>query len=242
MFSKFFRNPFVKPHPEQDPRWVSLKERLKHAHNIIDLGCGNNPVEGAKVGVDFHLDPKERHGGAGPMIDMDKFKDRGIKFVHTRIDGPLPFGDKEFDFAYSHHVFEHLDDPATACREMVRIARAGVIITPSFFAEQIFGRTYHRWLIMERNGQLFFFRKRPFEQTPFGLPPKFDKVKNEWIITEETNPFDMLLNDGDWYKGQKGNMPKISKVLQKHWYAHSPLLEIVFLWGNAFEWKVFDDA
>ena len=223
-------------------RWAQVKERLKHAQNIIDLGCGNNPVTGAKVGVDFHLDPKERLTGLGPRIDTQKFKDRGIDFVHTRIDGPLPFKDKQFDFAYSHHVFEHLDDPGLACREMIRIASSGVIITPSFFAEQMFGRSYHRWLIMDREKCLYFFRKRPFEQTPFGQPPKFDKSKDTWVLDEETNPFDMLLNDGNWYQGQEGQMPKLSQILQKHWQDHSPLLEIIFIWDDEFEWKIFDET
>jgi len=225
---------------ETDLRWVSVKKRLKEARRIIDLGCGNNPVTGAKAGVDFHLGPEERLTGTGPVIDTQKFKERGIDFVHTRIDGPLPFKDKEFDFAYSHHVFEHLDDPAAACREMMRIAQAGAIITPSFFAEQIFGRIYHRWLIMDRGKCLYFFRKRKFEQTPFGLPPKFDKAKNTWVMDQKTNPFDMLLNDGEWYKGQEGQMPKLSGILQKHWYAHSPLLEIIFIWDNEFQFKIFD--
>jgi len=224
----------------QDPRWVKLKKSLKEAKTIIDLGCGNDPVAGACVGVDFHLDPKERQAGTGPMIDAEKFKERGIKFVHTRIDGKLPFKDKEFDFAYSHHVFEHLDSPATACAEMTRIAKAGAIITPSFFAEQIFGRPYHRWLIMDRGNRLIFFRKRSFEQTPFGLPPKFDKAKNTWVMDQGTNPFDMLLNDEEWYKGQEGQMPKLSKILRLHWYSHSPLFEIIFLWNDQFQWEIID--
>ncbi len=206
-----------------DPRWLLVKKKLKESKNVIDLGCGNDPVAGAKVGVDFYLEPKERIHGAGPAIDEQKFRDRGVRFVQTRVDASLPFKDKEFDFAYSHHVFEHLDDPQTACREMMRIARSGVIITPSFFSEHIFGRPYHRWLIMDRGNRLFFFRKREFEQTPFGLTP---------------NPFDKLLNDGDWYKGQDGNMPELSNALREHWYGHSPLLEMIFIWDNAFEMEV----
>jgi ubiquinone/menaquinone biosynthesis C-methylase UbiE len=223
-----------------DPRWLAVKKKLKESRNIIDLGCGNNPVKGAKTAVDLHLDPKERLAGTGPLIDTGKFKENGIHFVHTRVDGPLPFSDKEFDFAYSHHVFEHLDDPAKACQEMMRIAKAGAIITPSFFAEQIFGRTYHRWLVMDRGTCLFFFRKRPFEQTPFGLTPRFNKDNNQWVINENSNPFDMLLNDGDWYQGQEGQMPRLTKILQKHWYSHSPLFEIIFMWDEEFQWKIFE--
>src|SRR5690349_9030014 len=97
-----------------DSRWMAVKKRLKEGGHIIDLGCGNDPVSGASVGVDCHIDPKERLAGSGPAIDIQKLEERGVRFVEARIDAPLPFKDKEFDFAYSHHVFEHLDDPALA--------------------------------------------------------------------------------------------------------------------------------
>lgn len=235
-----FKQLAVSKQKEVHPRWTALQNKLKEAQNIIDLGCGNNPIAQAKVGVDLYIEPKERNLGQGPIIDFDKFKARGVEFVNTRIDGPLPFQDKQFDFAYSHHVFEHLEDPATACREMMRIAKRGVIITPSYFAEIIFGRPYHRWLVMDRDNTLFFFRKRHFENLPFGLTPKLAQDGKTWVMDKDTNPFDMLLNDEEWYRGQEGEMPKLSNVLRLHWYSHSPLLEVVFLWENEFQWKIVD--
>ena len=239
MWAFFKKRSFSKP-KEVYPRWLALQSKLKEAKNVIDLGCGNNPIPQAKVGVDLYLETKERNSGTGPVIDVEKFKARGVQFVNTRIDGPLPFQDKQFDFAYSHHVFEHLEDPATACREMIRIARSGVIITPSYFAEIIFGRPYHRWLVMDRDNTLFFFRKRPFENLPFGLMPKRSKDGETWMMDQDTNPFDMLLNDEEWYRGQEGQIPKLSNILRHHWYGHSPLLEVVFLWDNQFQWKIFE--
>lgn len=158
------------------PEWIAVQKKLAESKKIIDLGCGNNPVQGAIVGVDLYIEPKERSLGAGPTIDIQKIKERGITFVNTKIDSLLPFDDKEFDFAYSYHVFEHLEDPAIACKEMMRIAKSGVIITPSILAEVIFGRPYHKWLIMKHNNTIFFFKKRPFEDRPFGEHPKWDKV------------------------------------------------------------------
>ena len=230
----------VQKQREFHPRWVTLQNKLRESQSIIDLGCGNNPIPQAKVGVDLYIEPKERNLGQGPVIDFEKFKTRGMEFVNTRIDGPLPFKDKQFDFAYSHHVFEHLEDPATACREMMRIAKAGVIITPSYFAEIIFGRPYHRWLVMDRDNTIFFFRKRAFENLPFGLTPKLSQDGKTWSMDKDTNPFDMLLNDEEWYRGQEGQMPKLSNVLRHHWYSHSPLIEIVFLWDNKFDWKIVE--
>ncbi len=229
-----------KENVSQDPRWTAVKDKLSQAKNIIDLGCGNNPVAGAAVGVDLYLDPKERHGGHGPTIDIRQMESKGIKFINSRVDALLPFQDKEFDFAYSHHVFEHLDDPVIACQEMMRIAKAGVIITPAYFAEIIFGRSYHRWLVMERENTIYFLRKRPFENIPFGTQPIGSKDGKTWRMDENTNPFDMLLNDEEWYGGQEGQMPKLTKILRQHWYSHSPLLEIVFLWDDKFECKIIE--
>jgi SAM-dependent methyltransferase len=91
-----------------DPRWICVKNKLKESKRIIDLGCGNNPVAGAAVAIDWYLEPKERALGAGAAIDGKKMRAQGTAFINTRIDGPLPFADKEFDFAYSHHAFEHM--------------------------------------------------------------------------------------------------------------------------------------
>jgi ubiquinone/menaquinone biosynthesis C-methylase UbiE len=223
-----------------DPKWIVVQKRLAEAKKIIDLGCGNNPVQGASVGVDLYIEPKERALGAGPTIDIQKMKERGISFVNARIESPLPFNDKEFDFAYSHHVFEHLHDPATACKETMRIAKSGAIITPSLFAELIFGRPYHRWLVMEHNNTIFFFRKRPFEDRPFGEHPEWNEKTKKWVITKNTNPFDMLLNVSGWYHGEEGEMPRLSKILRKYWYSHSPLIESVFLWQDEFKYEIYD--
>jgi len=223
-----------------DSRWLEVKKKLSQAKKIIDLGCGNNPATGASAGVDLYVQPRERIDGDGPEIDTKTLEKKGIRFINQRVDAKLPFKDKEFDFAYSHHVFEHLEDPGTACEEMMRIAQSGAIITPSYFAELIFGRPYHRWLIMDREKTLYFFRKRPFENLPFGSAPRLGKDAKTWMLEKDTNPFDMLLNDEGWYQGQEGQMPKLSDLIRQYWYSHSPLLEVVFLWDNEFQWKIID--
>ncbi len=84
---------------ELSPMWINVQKKLAESKKIIDLGCGNNPVQGATVGVDLYVEPNERALGAGQAIDIQKMKERGITFVNARIDSPLPFDDKEFDFA-----------------------------------------------------------------------------------------------------------------------------------------------
>lgn len=238
----FSRKTFDRPNSVPlDQRLLAVKEKLQTSQKIVDLGCGNNPVAGACVGVDLYVEPKERivGGGPGAEIDIDKFKQLNVTFVNARIDAPLPFEDNEFDFAYSHHVFEHVEDPLTACREMMRIAKSGVIITPSIFAEFIFGRSYHRWMVMDRANTLLFFRKRLFEDKPFGEHPRWDKRKQRWMADEETNPFEILLNDGNWYSGHE-RLPRLANTIRKHWNSRSPLIEMIFLWENGFEVEVYE--
>jgi SAM-dependent methyltransferase len=227
------------PQADMDARWLEVQERLKRAKNVIDLGCGNSPVRGAKTCVDLYIEPIERGLGTGQKIDIESMKERGITFLNARIDTPLPFRDREFDFAYSHHAFEHVDDPATACNEMMRIASSGVIITPSFFAELIFGRTYHKWLVMEREDTIFFFRKRLFEDRPFGNHPIRDEKSGSWVVREDTNPFDILLNDKEWYRGPE-RLPRLAQTLRKYWYAHAPLMEVIFIWDEKFKAVVYE--
>lgn len=221
-----------------DARWLDVQRRLAAASGkIIDLGCGNYPVKGAAVAVDLYIEPKERLSGA--PIDAARMKGAGIKFVNSRIDSSLPFGDKEFDFAFSHHVFEHVEDPAMACREMMRIARSGAIITPSFLAEMIFGREYHRWMVMDRGNKLFFFKKRPFEDRPFGELPGSKEKNGAYIVGKGTNPFDLLLDDGGRYKGFE-RMPRLSRKLKNMWYSHSPAIEVIFIWDEKFDFEVHE--
>jgi SAM-dependent methyltransferase len=222
-----------------DARWLCVQNKLKESKRILDLGCGNNPVAGAIVAVDRYVEPKERVFGAGALIDAEKMKARGIAFINTRIDGPLPFADKEFDFAYSHHAFEHVDHPDIACREILRVAESGVIITPSIFAETIFGRPYHKWLVMERGNTLLFFKKRPFEDRPFGDHPPWNTKAKTWMVNDQSNPFDILLNDGGWYCGRE-NMPRLAERLRRYWYSHSPVMEVIFLWNNTFEYHIYE--
>lgn len=224
--------------PAADPMWLMVEKKMRDATTIVDLGCGANPHPRATVGVDAFLDPVHRIGGFGATITPDTFSDRpGFKFVQADLTR-LPFEGRQFDFAYSHHVFEHLPDPKAACAEMCRIASLGAIVTPAPFAELAFGRPYHLWLVLPRGGKLFFIRKMPTEDRPFGEHPLMNNSR--FIATKATNPFDMLLNDGNWYSGSE-RMPRLSRLLRKHWHSHSPVMETVFLWEKSFDCIVINE-
>jgi len=107
------------------------------------------------------------------------------------------------------------------------------------FSELLFGRSYHRWLIIEYNNTIFFFKKRAFEDRPFGQHPEWDKQSKRWKATEDTNPFDILLNESNWYHG-KESFPRLSNILKKYWNAHSSLIEVIFLWKDSFQYRIYD--
>lgn len=204
--------------------WQWAQQRMRAARNVIDLGCGPHPVEYANTGVDLFIDPDQRGCGAGEHIDISHLESRGFRFVNAALDARLPFADKEFDFAYSSHVFEHLESPEIACEEVIRIAEAGVIITPSIFADIAFGRAYHRWLMIAGADTLFFFEKLPEEDRPFGQHP---------------NPFDILLDYGGWVQQDlDSNSRELRSILQHNWNSRSAVIEVVFPWEHSFKFHI----
>ena len=175
--------------------------------------------------------------GRGPQIAAEELRQRGIQFVQADLSA-LPFSDKQFNFAYCHHAFEHIPDPQKACAEMCRVAEAGAIITPSIFAEIAFGRPYHLWFVMARSKRIVFIHKTQSENQPFGNIPEHD-ANGVPFATSQTNPFELLLNYNDWYHGPE-QIPRLSSLMQKYWYSHSPVMEVVFLWKDYFDCTVID--
>ena len=189
---------------------------------VVDLGCGLNPHPAATAVVEPYLTPTSRFEGA---VDPEAFAARGVRFVRQPMDSDLPFRDKEFDFAICGHAIEHVEDPAKACTEMIRIAKAGLISAPFLFADLLFGRSYHRWLLVDRGGVLYFFRKRSEEDRPFGSEP---------------NPFDVALNSKRW-GGASSPFGQISRRLRHLYYTHHKVIEVRFAWRDSFRFVVAED-
>ena len=104
--------------------YETAMNNIEKSDNMVDLGCGNTPHPKAKVAVDKYIEPIHRKFGSNKKIEVSSIEKRGISFVEADFEN-LPFADNEFDFAYSHHVVEHLDNPIKGMQEMMRIARGG---------------------------------------------------------------------------------------------------------------------
>lgn len=209
---------------------LALRKLIEGAGTVLDLGSGPNPIEGATAAVDLLLEPSQRGHGLGGVIDPAAMNARDIRFVNQSIDQPLPFADAEFEFAYSSHVIEHVDNPGKACDEMMRVAKAGLLRCPAAMAEYLYGREYHKWLVLQRAGRLVFVEKVAHEFAPFG--------DSRATAEDSVNPFEAML---DWAgerpsTGNNGIIARLRERLQRAFYSREPLSEINLFWQGGFAW------
>ncbi len=127
---------------------------------VLDVGSGHRPHEDATHLVDLLPEDDSERGGAVKL--------HGRSLVVATVEA-LPFKDRTFDYVYACHVLEHTDQPEEACNELMRVARAGYIETPSPFFEQGYnypkldrGWSFHKWFVsLSRDGALVFEPKTP---------------------------------------------------------------------------------
>jgi len=124
----------------------------------LDVGSGHRPHEDATHLVD--LLPEDDAERGKPIQQL------GLPLLLATVEA-LPFKDKSFDYVYASHVLEHTLDPVAACKELMRIARAGYIETPSPFYEQGYnypnaerGWSFHRWFVYLGEGDTLTFEPK----------------------------------------------------------------------------------
>ena len=87
--------------------------------NILVVGCGSG-LEAAILAQKLEADVVG--------IDMeDNFDSEAINFASLEVGDAmsLRFPDSSFDFVYSYHALEHIDNPAIALKEMKRVLKDG---------------------------------------------------------------------------------------------------------------------
>lgn len=119
---------------------------------VLDLGSGARPFPRATLLA-------ERFLGSTPHRAQERaVKDRRpllVVDVHN-----LPFADDSIDYVYCAHVLEHVEDPLRACREIMRVGKAGYIETPTRMKDVLFSwaeEIQHRWHVVRCGNRLVFF-------------------------------------------------------------------------------------
>ena len=136
---------------------AALKRRfsIREDDKVLDVGCGADPFPLATHLSDKSLTDDSERFGPFPRTDLPAFECPVEK---------MPFADKEFDFVYCSHVLEHVDDPAAACRELIRVAKRGYIECPYAWHEIVFHSRSHKWLV-DHERRTLIFREKLEEET-----------------------------------------------------------------------------
>lgn len=115
--------------------------RIKPSEKVLDIG--GSMMQHTEIIVDTIVDliPPEKS-------PYTKSKLRAKRFVKCDITREkLPFDDNEFDTCLCTHTLEDLPMPFLAMEEMQRVAKRGLIVTPSMGYDMVFGPIdYTNWL------------------------------------------------------------------------------------------------
>jgi hypothetical protein len=161
-----------------DSSRAQIERQLSTGDLVLDVGGWADPFERADWVID--LMPYETRSLYGERErEPERFSERTWVVRDICDREPWPFEDGQFDFVICSHTLEDVRDPVWACEEMMRVARAGYIETPSRLEEQTAGIQgdwvgwgHHHWLVEPINRGLEFVFKhhivhgRPEMQVP----------------------------------------------------------------------------
>ena len=120
---------------------------------VLEVGSGDSPSPRANILLDLTLENRERVGGRTVV-------DRPLIIGEVE---KLPFRDKAFGYVIAFHVLEHSADPNQFLSELQRVASAGYIETPSFWAETVQPLGMHRLQVgvdSDETGPFLVIRKK----------------------------------------------------------------------------------
>jgi ubiquinone/menaquinone biosynthesis C-methylase UbiE len=122
-------------------REIVLKLGIKHKDKVLDIGGSMTQHQEIKVNtlVDI-IRPEDSPYGPTKM--------KADKFVQLDITKQkLPFADKYFDICLCTHTLEDLTNPTFVIDEMNRVAKRGLVVTPSMGYDMKFSPIdYTNWL------------------------------------------------------------------------------------------------
>ena len=218
------------------------KYKVKPTDKILDIGGSMKQHKELKIDtlVDI-IRPEEAPYGPSKL--------RAKKFVNVDIvSQKLPFADKEFDFCLCTHNLEDLPYPFLAIEEMSRVARKGLIVTPSMGEDIVFtnidftnwatgarrvpGLGHHKWLFYEEGGKMIVLPKNyPLlysSQFHFTRWLGEEELEYYWegnINYTEVNDLDFHQLIGEYKKFAKKNSNKLRRGLVL-FYLDNPLMVI----------------
>jgi len=122
---------------------------IKKGDLVLELGSGGSPMVRSNILLDKYIyDDSER--------ELNITRDRPLVCGDI---ANLPFKKDSFDFIYTSHVLEHLDELEKGLSEIVRVGKRGLIIAPGEIFERAWDKHTHRWIITVVENRLIFREK-----------------------------------------------------------------------------------
>jgi SAM-dependent methyltransferase len=149
--------------------------KIKETDKVLDIGSGGHPFPLATHLADLYT------GDTSHRADKLAVDDRPL--VVCDIEN-MPFSEKYFDFVYCSHVLEHVEHPAIACKELMRIGKRGYIETPTKTTDLMFNfprlKNHHKWHIELINNTLIFMEWKEEEKIDLGTSYFFEEYHSIW--------------------------------------------------------------
>ncbi len=142
---------------------------------VLDVGGWYQPFNLATHVIDLGSFDSRHTGAALDPEDPERFSAQTWAVQDVCV-APWPYPDKYFDFVFCSNLLEDVRDPLAVCRELVRVAKAGYVETPSrlreIYAKERFaalkflvarvpevGFCHHRWFVELEDNRLKFTAK-----------------------------------------------------------------------------------
>lgn len=140
---------------------------------VIDIGSGDKPFWRADVYVDrLSLGNVQRTSEFKTIHDMGFFVDSDVE--------SLPFKSKSFDFSFSSHLLEHVENPGRVIKEITRVSKSGYLEVPNGILETIKPFDSHLWFVFKNKKKLIFVRKgKRLHEVLLNNGVKYDSLLNK---------------------------------------------------------------
>lgn len=129
---------------------TELPERTIAPFRVLDCGTGTGALSGALLrALPRPEDGQLKLDGidiSSRMLDCARrnLEPTGAEIRLRRGDAcRLPYGDGAFDMVMTAHMLEHLPDPVTALREMVRVLKPGGMLVACLTRRSVLGMYIH---------------------------------------------------------------------------------------------------
>lgn len=114
----------------EEDRWEYqlFVKLIPQGSSVLDLGCGNGSLL-------KRLEIEKLTKGKGIELSqsgVDACVKKGLDVAAGRIDEPLPFPDKHFDYAICNVTIQMVMFPEVLVREMKRVSQYQIICFPNF--------------------------------------------------------------------------------------------------------------